>query len=248
MKTANTDVIDHFTARAAHYDRSSKWCSDPEMMEWLVQLCTPRHTDSMLDVACGTGLLPKAFRAHVGNIVGVDPTPAMAVQALPWIDRHVQAFAERLPFADGTFDLTTCRQGLQFMDVESAAREMVRVTKPAGRVVLIHLCAYGDGDEQEYFEVLRLRNPARRNFFVPADISAILTRAGCASVDLFTWQIDEDVELWADNQAIPSANQEGIRALYRNPSERFSELHCLRHLDGGRVIDRMLFAVAIGRP
>jgi ubiquinone/menaquinone biosynthesis C-methylase UbiE len=241
----HTEVVEHFTARAQHYDRSSRWCADPAMMEWLLQLCAPTGNERMLDVACGTGLVARAFRQHVKTVIGVDPTPAMASYALPWLDDFFAGVAEQLPFVEEEFDITVCRQGLQFMQIDAAVSEMVRVTRTGGKVALVNLCAYGDGDESEYFEILRLRNPARKNFFLPNDLKRVLTEAGCGSVQLLQRHIDENVELWADNKAISSDRCKRIREMYEAASPRFRELHQLRY-EQGHVIDRMLFAVAIG--
>ncbi len=155
------DVIEHFTARAKKYDESSRWCTDQDLMARVVELAAPQKTDRVLDVACGTGLVSKAFRDHVASIVGLDLTPAMGSQATPWLDSMMIGAAEHMPFKDDEFDLAVCRQGIQFMRAQEAVNEMVRVTRPGGRVVLINLCGFGGGDEEEYFEILRLRNPAR---------------------------------------------------------------------------------------
>ena len=57
---------------------------------------------------------------------------------------------------------------------EDVFDEMARVARPGGAVCLIQLCAYGPEDREEYFEVLRLRNPARQNFYERADLGSLL--------------------------------------------------------------------------
>jgi SAM-dependent methyltransferase len=241
------DVVAHFTARAPSYDRSSHWCGDPEIMQAAIRMATPNPRERMLDVACGTGLMAKAFRSLVGEIVGVDLTPAMAEQAEHVLDDLVLGAAEAMPFRDGEFDLTVCRQGLQFMDAERAVAEMIRVTRPSGRVLLINLCAYGDDDRDVFFEILRLRNPARRNFFLSQDLEELLRRGGCRDVRLESFMSDEDVDIWSGNGAIGEANRERIRELYRQASPVFRRHHQLRILPDGRLVDRMLFVLAVGR-
>lgn len=248
MEPETGDVVEHFTARAGRYDRSSSWCTDPEMMRRMVELAAPRSTDLILDVACGTGLVSEAFRGKVARIVGIDLTPAMTSQALTRVDTLVLGAAESLPFGNEQFDLTTCRQGIQFMDAALAVKEMVRVTKKNGRVIIISLCAYGEEDRKEYFEILHLRNPARRNFFVPDELSQLLREAGCREVHLHNYVSDENVDVWSDNGAIPETNRERIRAIYRDASTEFRRLHRLQCLDNGRIIDRMLFVLAVGVP
>ena len=152
------DVVHHFTARAEIYDRSSHWCTSEDLMEKVVACAAPEPHHHLLDLACGTGLVTRAFSGRVARLVGLDLTPAMAAQAEAALDELVIGQAESMPFADASFDRVTCRQGIQFMDAPKAAAEVLRVLKPGGMVILIDLAAYGEDDRDEYFEVLRLRN------------------------------------------------------------------------------------------
>jgi ubiquinone/menaquinone biosynthesis C-methylase UbiE len=237
-------VTDHFSARAAHYDRSSRWCTDADLAARVHHLAAPIATDHLLDVACGTGLVSASFRGKVARITGVDITPAMYAQAAPYLDQFVEAPGESLPFPDGSFDLVTCRQGIQFMDDAAAVREMARVLRPGGRVCLIHLCAYGEADRAEYFEILRLRNPARKNFYLREDLVQLCSQAGLHDATVHDFVIPEDVDVWSDNKAISEADREAIRAVYRGASPAFSEHHAVA-MDDGRIIDHMLFGICI---
>ena len=240
-----SDVKEHFSLRADYYNRSSRWCTDADLAAATVAAVDPQPHHRMLDVACGTGLVSRNFTGKVAELVGFDLTPAMFEQARPHVDRLVQGDAAKMPFGNAEFDRIVCRQGIQFMDDAAAVREMVRVSKPGGRIVLIHLVAYGEEDKAEYFEVLRLRNPARRNFYLREDLVRLLTNAGCSKVDIADFTIEEDVRAWADNKAIDDGRVDELMNVYRDGSAAFSSLHAVRQ-DGGAVIDRMLFAVATG--
>jgi SAM-dependent methyltransferase len=244
-KPDSSDVKEHFTARAEKYDRSSRWCTDEDMMRYVIEAAAPSSRHRMLDVACGTGLITRAFRKHVASIVGLDLTPAMAAMAEPYLDSLVLGSAERMPFADREFDIVVCRQGIQFMNAAKAVKEMVRVVRPGGRIVLVNLCAYGEGDQKEYFRILHLRNPARKNFFVPSDITDLLRNAGCSQWHLYPYVIEEDVDVWSDNGAISDLNREEIRNIYRNASPEFQRHHGVK-IAGNRIIDRMLFSITAG--
>ena len=238
-------VVDHFEARAERYNLSSRWVSDAAMgaqvAEWLE--LQPAHRQ--LDVACGTGLWARNFHGRVGELVGLDLTPGMFEQAREHVDTLVQGSAEDMPFPDDSFDRVTERQGIQFMDAARAVEEMVRVAKPGGRVCLAQLCAYGQQDAAEYFEILALRNPARRNFFVREDLETLLRQAGCRDVVVHPWISDEDVGRWADNGAIADERQAAIARCYAEASPAFQDLHAVR-TEAGQILDRMLFGVAIG--
>lgn len=238
-------VLDHFTARAARYNISSHWVDDPELGALTAAKLAPRPTDVLLDVACGTGMVSKHFVGKVARIVGADITAAMFEQARPYVNELVVAPGESLPFADASFDLVVCRQGIQFMRDAEAVAEMFRVLKPGGRACLVHLCAYGQDDKAEYYEILRLRNEARRNFYLREDLSGLLTGAGFTNVRVDDHISVEDVDVWSNTGAITEAAREGIRNVYRNASPAFQQHHAARV--GDRIVDNMLFGIAIGQ-
>jgi ubiquinone/menaquinone biosynthesis C-methylase UbiE len=109
--------------------------------EELLARLTPTRDDSLIDVACGTGVVARLARERLGRdarIVGVDMAPAMLAVAQsvePTIDWR-QGDAISLPVEPSErFTVLTCHQGLQFMpDKAAAVREMRRVLGPGGRV------------------------------------------------------------------------------------------------------------------
>ena len=240
------DVIAHFAARSTTYDRSSSWCTDQVLGERILALAEAKQSDRVLDVACGTGLVSRLFSALGAHVTGVDVTPDMADQARPYLDELRIAPAEALPFDEQTFDIVVCRQGIQFMVLPDAVEEMFRVVRPGGRIVLSHLCAYGPDDLEEYTRILELRNPARRQVFLPADMEDLLRLAGCQSVTSDRYTTNEDVDLWADNGAIAEPARQAIRDVYASSSPAFRRLHAVRS-ESGRLYDQMLFVTTAGR-
>ncbi|ABD11149.1 ubiquinone biosynthesis protein UbiE [Frankia sp. CcI156] len=239
------NVVGHFSARARTYDMSSSWCTDDELGAVIVRVANAGPTDRVLDVACGTGLVSRLFHGRVGAVIGVDITEDMAAQARPHLDELVISPAEELPWPNASFDVVVCRQGVQFMRLPDAVREMVRVLRPGGRLILINLCAYGPDDRDEYFEVLRLRNPVRRHFFLPEDMAKLVASSGCTDLRTERYVSIEDVDVWSDNGAIDESAREAIREVYRSASPEFSRLHSV-HQRNGLFVDHMLFVIASG--
>lgn len=98
--------------------------------------------DSVLDVACGTGVLARAAAQVVGPpgaVAGTDINPAMlavAARLAPEITWRA-APAEALPFPDHSFDRVVSQFGLMFFaDQAAALREMARVLRPGGRMAV----------------------------------------------------------------------------------------------------------------
>lgn len=239
-------VVEHFTARTEKYDNSSKWCTDATMLATVRSLLSPPADAMMLDVACGTGLVSKEFHGKVRKLVGIDLTETMFQKGKDFTDEMVHTSAEQMPFHDNSFDLAIERQGIQFMNAGKAVAEMVRVTKPGGKICLVQLCAYGEQDREEYFEILRLRNPARKNFFLRTDLAELLRNSGCVDVQVIDYISEENVDRWSDNGAIREERRDGIREVYHNASPAFTSVHAVQHETNGTIVDRMLFGIAIG--
>jgi SAM-dependent methyltransferase len=99
--------------------------------------------DDVLDVATGTGHAALAAARTGARVTGIDYVPALLDiarerAAAERLDvRFVEAPAEQLPFADGSFDVAVSAIGVMFAaDHERAADELVRVVRGGGRIVL----------------------------------------------------------------------------------------------------------------
>ena len=101
--------------------------------------------DDVLDVASGTGDLAIELAARVGpggSVIGSDFSEQMLDRArvkapqLEW----VQANALALPYVDDRFDAVTVGFGARnFSDLDAGLEEMVRVTRPGGRGVVLEI-------------------------------------------------------------------------------------------------------------
>lgn len=101
-----------------------------------------RPGQRVLDVACGTGVLGREVASRVGSaggVTGIDPNPGMdavAKRIAPAVEWR-EGVAESLPFPDRTFDAVVSQFGLMFFtNRRQALREMLRVLKPGGRLVV----------------------------------------------------------------------------------------------------------------
>jgi ubiquinone/menaquinone biosynthesis C-methylase UbiE len=117
---------------------TSIWAAD------LVDRVQPQSGQSILDIACGTGVVARQVGKKIGagRVVGLDLNAGMlAIARSTPVTRTPIEWCEgsalNLPFDDRSFDLVLCQLGLQFFpDRPLALREMKRVLVPSGRVAL----------------------------------------------------------------------------------------------------------------
>ena len=125
---SSADAYDRFVGRYG-----------PSLASALIGFAGVEPGTRALDVGCGPGALSAALVDKLGaaSVSAADPSAPFvdACQArLPDID-VVEASAEALPFADGTFDATLSQLVINFMgDPEAGVHEMARVTHPGGVV------------------------------------------------------------------------------------------------------------------
>jgi ubiquinone/menaquinone biosynthesis C-methylase UbiE len=113
-----------------------------EAAESLVGLAGIDSGHRVLDVGCGTGIVARLARERVGStgqVAGLDLNDGMlavAARIAPELEWR-QGDAASLPFPDGTFDVVVSQFAIMFFpDQARALGEMVRVARPAGRVLV----------------------------------------------------------------------------------------------------------------
>lgn len=137
---------------ARYYDLLAwllSWGHERAWRERMVALARLRPGESVLDVGCGTGTLAITAKRRVGDagrVTGIDASPEMLERAARKARRAGAEVAlqlapvESLPFPDGSFDVvlsTLMMHHLPRATREQAAREIRRVLKPGGRVLVV---------------------------------------------------------------------------------------------------------------
>jgi ubiquinone/menaquinone biosynthesis C-methylase UbiE len=121
-------------------DKGRQFILDPA----LLKLIKSEDYKSALDVGCGEGRMCRLLAKNGIKPIGIDPTLPLIEHArnLDNSNEYIKCFAENLPFEDNKFDLVlSCMSLIDIPVYKSAIKEMVRVLKPNGDLIIANLTA-----------------------------------------------------------------------------------------------------------
>ncbi len=140
------------------YERITQTLAD--MHQVVIDRVDPQPGDRLLDAATGTGALAILAARRGADVTGLDFAPALieTARARAAEEGVTVAFelgdVEAMPFEDATFDKVTSTVGTMFApDHGAVARELARVTKPGGRLVVA--CWTLEGGIGQLFVMMR---------------------------------------------------------------------------------------------
>jgi ubiquinone/menaquinone biosynthesis C-methylase UbiE len=179
-------ILDQFTRQATLFSTAAP-ITNEEALRMIIEAARPGPGDTVLDVACGGGIVVCAFAPHVRQATGIDVTPAMLGQArqlaaakglanVTWRQGDVTA----LPYADASFTIVVTRFAFHhFTDPLVMLEEMVRVCAPQGRIVVVDTCASEDPAKATEFNRLeKLRDPSHARNLTLTELKGLFAQVG----------------------------------------------------------------------
>ncbi len=223
-----SDVQQMFDAVAQRYDLTNDVLSLGQDRRWrrdVIDAVGPRRGDLVLDLAAGTGTSSQPFADRGATVVPCDFSLGM-LQVGKRHRPHLPFTAgdgTRLPFADGRFDAVTISFGLRnIVDPAAGLREMARVTRPGGRLVVCEFSHPTNGALRTvYLEYLMKTLPA-------------VARAVSSSPDAYVY-LAESIRAWPDQAGLAALLAENGwgEVEWRNLSGGIVALHRASRPAGG---------------
>lgn len=194
MTDARRDVVAEYDRLAPDYDE--RWSFYVRATaEATARRVVVVPGQRLLDVGCGTGALLRLLgHQHPRvSLAGIDPSHAMLAIARARLPANVglmQGSAEQLPLADATFDIVVTNSAFHyFADPAAAVRNMKRVLRPGGKLVITDWC-----DDFLVCRLcdrwLRLVNPVHTRIYTSAECRGFLESAGLAPVEIERYKIN----------------------------------------------------------
>jgi len=187
-----------FDEVAAGYDRTNTVLSLGNDRFWraaTTRAVAPRRGRRILDLAAGTGASSVALARSGADVIAADFSPGMIAEGrrrhggIPNLS-FVQADATDLPFEDGEFDTVTMSFGLRNVnDPKRALRELHRVTKSGGRLVI---CEFSHPPSRTFNGFYRLYNDR---------VPPIVAKTVSSNADAYDY-LNESIRDWTDQRTL----------------------------------------------
>lgn len=197
-------VRDEFTRQAETFSASAA-ITDAALTERFVVALGEAAQGSVLDVACGPGILSAAVAKSARDVVAFDLTPRMLTKArqrcaAAGLDNvsFREGNAAELPFADATFDAAVTRLSVHHFDrPERVMSEIFRVVRPGGRFVVADVISSEVAQESELQNAIEiLRDPSHVRMLPGSELTSLVEEAGFAIESQTTWQKPREFEEW----------------------------------------------------
>ena len=195
-------VIDQFTKQAAPF---AGMHIHMDAMGLLIEMSGVGKSDTVLNVACGPGLVACEFAPRASHVTGIDITGAMIEEAralgreknlsnVEWVCGN----ADPLPFGDGSYSLVITRYSFHhFLDPRSALREMIRVCSLGGRVLVADVCV-GEEHSGLYDAMEKMRDESHVHALTEPEFTDMFVRSGLKDIKRSGYGLDADVESLLD--------------------------------------------------
>jgi ubiquinone/menaquinone biosynthesis C-methylase UbiE len=193
-------ILDQFTRQAVPFSTAPA-IRNQEALQRIVEMAGAGPADTVLDVACGPGLLVCAFAQVVRHATGIDLTPAMLEQArelqrqqglrnITWQQGDVLP----LPYEGGTFSIVSARFAFHhFLDPLAVLKEMKRVCQPDGRIVVAD-SAPAREKADAFNAVERLRDPSHVRAMPVEELRDMFRSAGLNDPGIATYRLEGELE------------------------------------------------------
>src|SRR5438270_10682398 len=220
MSSHQSRILDQFTRQAAPFAAAAP-IRNQEALDRIVQWAGAGPDDTVLDVACGPGLLACAFARVAKHATGIDMTPAMLEQArktqqeqglknLNWEQGDVYS----LPFPDAQFSIVSSRFVFHHLQEPLAAlKEMKRACKAGGKIVVADMAPLPQKAATLNAAEL-LRDPSHVRALPLDELRGLFEQAGLGTPQVFSYRMEGELEDLMSRSFPNQGDADRLRKIY----------------------------------
>lgn len=228
MATNHDKVSEQFSPAAQDYLVSAVHAQGADL-DQLAALAPGLRARNALDLGCGAGHVSFTVAPHVGHVTAYDLSRAMLdVVAQAARERGMdniisvqEGVAEKLPYADASFDLVCSRYSAHhWADVPMALKEIRRVLMRGGKLVMMDIASFDVPVHDTHLQAIELlRDPSHVRDYTALEWREMMTVAGFEVDALRCWRIKLEFSSWIARMRTPAVHVDAIRSLLGNASE-----------------------------
>jgi len=247
-------IREQFTKQAEPFSTAPA-IRDEEALRLLVEFSGAGPRDTVLDVACGPGLVACAFARHVGHATGIDLTPAMVERAdalrrergLSNATFQVGPAAP-LPFESASFSIVVSRFSFHhLLDPRAVLAEMKRVSAPGGRVLVADVHVSADPEKAAaYNRMEKIRDPSHVRAMALTDLESLFLDAALGRPQAAFYDLETDLEGVLSRSFPEPGGADEIRRIF-SESLAADGLGVRAHLRGGAIHFAYPIAILLAR-
>jgi SAM-dependent methyltransferase len=222
MTTHREAILDQFTRQAVPF-ATAPGIKDEAALKHVIEFSGAGASDTVLDVACGPGILACAFARVASRVTGIDITPAMLDRAralqqeqgltnVAWDQGDVLP----LPYPGASFTLVASRYAFHhFLDPKAVLAEMARVCAPGGTVLVID--AAPARDKADAFNAMELvRDPSHVRAMPEEELLHMFIRIGLPPPRVTGYRLEAEVEGLISRSFPKPGDDETLRRIFRD--------------------------------
>ncbi|BCS54649.1 class I SAM-dependent methyltransferase [Geobacter sp. SVR] len=210
-------IVEQFSQQAIPFARVP---GHLDSIQLLIELSGIGHGGTVLDVACGPGLVACEFARHAEHVTGIDITPAMIEQArgrqqelqlanLTWMMGDVLS----LPYPDNSFTQVITRYSFHhFTEPGAVLAEMIRVCAPGGRVLVADVALEPD-TSAAYDEMEIMRDPSHTHALTTGEFDGLFRRSGLTDCSQSSYGVEIELESQLRASFPAPGNEERLRTM-----------------------------------
>jgi ubiquinone/menaquinone biosynthesis C-methylase UbiE len=252
MGSHNSRILDQFTRQAAPF-AAAPAIRNQEALNRIVQWAGATPEDTVLDVACGPGLLACAFARVAKHATGIDMTPAMLEQArkaqqeqglqnVSWQPGDVYS----LPFPQDYFSIVSSRFVFHHLqDPLAALKEMKRVCKAGGKIVVADMAPHpAKADALNAAELLR--DPSHVRGMPEDELRGLFAQVGLDAPQVNNYRMESEIEDLLSRSFPNEGDADRLRKIYAESISN-NALDLNTRQENGKIFYSMPVAVLVAQ-
>ncbi|WAS99993.1 class I SAM-dependent methyltransferase [Rouxiella chamberiensis] len=220
-------VSQQFSPNAKNYLTSAVHAQGADLDRLASLLAAYPHAQ-VVDLGCGAGHASFTAAKNVARVIAYDLSAEMlavveqtaADKALSNIETR-QGYAESLPFADASMDVVISRYSAHhWHDVGQALREVRRILKPGGKLIMMDIASPGHPVLDVHLQVVeKLRDTSHVKNYATGEWLQMLNEAGMRTTALNSGKLELEFGSWIARLNTPTHFVTAIRELQKVSSE-----------------------------